>query len=577
MMASGTVPVGTMSFIHVCRNGSTAVCIHMFRCRKSNQCLQLGNVCDGQTNCPAGDDEFMCQFKDTECPHGCKCMALAMECKSTPIESLESQAFPHVSASFTQLSSVFFKLFCTNFPEIMFVSVLASNLSNGCSEHIPQKLIFIDLGFNCIQVIKQHCFQVSTLRTVMLDSNCITLVESHSFFAHVNLKFVNLSNNPLHYLQAEFVVYSSHMSVIIIRNISLRNIALDAFHNVNVDIIDTTDFHICCVAPPRSICTENIPWYRSCLDLLSDRKMVICFMVVASNILFLNVASMLLNILQHKLKIIKPGFSATVFAININDLLCALYLSIIWIAHLQTKGRFKLMEQAWRSGAACFTASNIVIWFTLQTQLLHIFLSLSRLRVVTHPVETLFKNTEFIVKCLGNIGVGTFCCGLFVSFLVKFTTGALPLNLCLPLVDPTNSTMVIKIVTLCVVSSQTLSIFAILVQHVLLVFELKKSQKEISKAKSDGTSNTVLVAQLVGVTASNFICWFPANAVFLSAMLLSQYPTDIITWTVVGILPLNSVVYPCVFCLTAVRKIVKHKMKNTPSSCKSKHLQENHV
>ena len=58
-------------------------CIDMFKCKSSQICIHLGNVCDGLKDCFLGDDESLCELH--KCPSMCKCLALALECKYTTL------------------------------------------------------------------------------------------------------------------------------------------------------------------------------------------------------------------------------------------------------------------------------------------------------------------------------------------------------------------------------------------------------------------------------------------------------------------------------------------------------------
>ena len=121
----------------------------------------------------------------------------------------------------------------------------------------------------------------------------------------------------------------------------------------------------------------------------------------------------------------------------------------------------------------------------------------------------------------------------------------------------------VTIITWVVVITQTVSSFSIISMHILLARKLKESKKTMRKFKSNNDSDVLLVVQLFVITASNILCWFPANGIYLAAMFLSTYPIDLIVWTSVICLPLNSVMNPSVFIITSVRKFIKSKMKPT--------------
>ena len=130
-------------------------------------------------------------------------------------------------------------------------------------------------------------------------------------------------------------------------------------------------------------------------------------------------------------------------------------------------------------------------------------------------------------------------------------------SLCLPFVDPTNSQLLIKIITWFTVTSQLATSIGIIVMHILLVTEIRRSQKTIEKTKSKQDSNVALIIQLVLITTSNILCWFPSGCVYICAIFLSTYPIDLIIWTTVIGLPINSIINPSIFIITSIRKIEK--------------------
>ena len=66
-----------------------------------------------------------------------------------------------------------------------------------------------------------------------------------------------------------------------------------------------------------------------------------------------------------------------------------------------------------------------------------------------------------------------------------------------------------------------------------------------------------MMFQFISSSTSNILCWFPANGIYLSAMFLSVYPINLVIWTTVIIIPINSVINPGVFLLTNVKETCK--------------------
>ena len=190
-----------------------------------------------------------------------------------------------------------------------------------------------------------------------------------------------------------------------------------------------------------------------------------------------------------------------------------------------------------------------------------IFLSLSRLMTVIYPIGTQFKKVKFVLKSIVLFYTLSFLVTLLFTFYFKLTYLNLPFSLCLPFIDPSKSVGMIKIITWSVVTTQTTSSVVIMSTHLLLVKKLKESRKRIRKSKLESDSEIPLIIQLIAITTSNILCWFPTNAIYVTAMFLSTYPIDLIIWTTVAILPLNSIINPSVFIITSCRKYIKSRIK----------------
>ena len=114
--------------------------------------------------------------------------------------------------------------------------------------------------------------------------------------------------------------------------------------------------------------------------------------------------------------------------------------------------------------------------------------------------------------------------------------------------------MMIKVIVWLVALSKAITSIVIIIMYLLLVKRLKESQETVRKSKSSDASDTLLILQLVVTTASNIICWFPANGIYLAAMFLSTYPTDLIIQTTVTGLPINSKINPSIIITNSLRK-----------------------
>ena len=532
------------------------ICLHMYKCKTTtHKCVHTGNVCDGIGDCPFDDDELHCSLKHVKCPQNCQCLILAVHCSFTLDLDVDilSQC---LSFSISNSIAYTFQKLVQYLENAMIVRLPKNDLKDICT-FLHREFFVLDVQYNNVTKINKHCFVTLWLiQALILNDNYITFIERGAFYNISNLKFLNLSNNPLLNLPENVLKDLIQFKLLFIVNVKLLYIHKHSLRESLINVIITSDFHLCCIISDQTLCPTFKPWYISCSDILPKISMKLFFVTVSSLIILLNNISILLHSLHRKTK---KTYSMIVVSINVNDILCGAFLGCICITDIILKGKFSVKEKLWRSSPLCFTAFGIILWFTLLTQFVMIFLSLSRLMVVIHPMSTKFKKIKFILKSLVLAYIFTFLLGLLLTLAFKYTHKNVPIHLCLPFVDPSDSFLMIKVITWFVALSQTASSVIILIMHALLVKILKDSKRHerISKPSDDSS----LIVHLIVITTSNIISWIPANGIYITAMFLPTYPTDLIIWTTVIGLPLNSVINPFIFIIASLRKYIKERIR----------------
>ena len=340
-------------------------------------------------------------------------------------------------------------------------------------------------------------------------------------------------------------------------NMNLTNINQNAFSNLNNILFGTNNFHICC-AVPHSFCSAKPPWYISCTNILPHSVMRLMFIVISTAVVILNTSSILNSILCREKN---KALSVMVMAINMTDILSSVYLCIIWIADLSFQGIFHLKKELWRSSLACFSAFFVVLIFTLLSTFVLTFMALSRLMLVWYPVDTKFKDQNFVLKSVLFLVTFSLIICLSVTIILRIHFRILPMSLCLPFVDPLNSVFLTKIVVWSSIPIQSMLSIVILIIYVLLALRLNKEKGNGIEQKSIHTSYRGLILQLVLITVCNMLCWFSTNGIYLTTIILTKYPTQVVIWSTVIIIPINSIVNPTVFCVMSFKNYLKSRNK----------------
>ena len=197
------------------------------------------------------------------------------------------------------------------------------------------KCILLDLSFNWLTRIKYKCFsKAKFLQLLIWNNNNIINVEAYSFNGIPKLKFLSLKNNPIIHLYRHVLFLTSNLMLLNIMHVNFQDIDPKSFDNFNMNFIITEDHYICCIVPSSTLCTAFQPWYISCSDILPSSDMKTFYITISVLIIVINFLSVILQIISYLKLRSNKTFSVIAIATNANDILCAVYLSFVWIADL---------------------------------------------------------------------------------------------------------------------------------------------------------------------------------------------------------------------------------------------------
>ena len=530
--------------------GNKINCVNMYKCKHRHIiCIQLGNICDSNKNCPNGDDEMLCELVNQVCPSVCQCLSFAIRCKNFDLNvnvyllfnlfllvDLYNSSFPHkvlIHESFTQ------------------VLILSQNsITDACLLERPNSILHFDLSSNLVWNIKKNCFIYSKLLfTLILRKNIISHLSMYSFFNLLNLRLIDLSDNPISFIPNYSFSNLPQLTLLNITLISNIKIGIIMFENIKINpIIINTNYYITCISPINAICTLYPPWYVSCHGILPNKELKTAFLLIVVCILIINFCSIYIQFIYQGTT---KAFVFTSVAININDLIFGMYLVVILAADTFLLKSLYL-SGLWKSHFLCYLSFAIFLWFAILGQFLLIFMSISRYMVVSYPLKTKFKQVMFTLKYIIILYSSSFTLSLLVTLIFKQMLKSIPMDLCLPFVDPTNSILLTKVITWLVVISQSVSIVIIATMYIL-IYEKTKISKITFRRNNEKRFSSMIV-QLVLITCSNILCWFPTNIIYVAAMLMPTYPIDIVLWTIITVLPCNSIINPLVFIISTLKK-----------------------
>ena len=248
------------------------------------------------------------------------------------------------------------------------------------------------------------------------------------------------------------------------------------------------------------------------------------------------------------------SFGIVVYWISTADILFAIYLSILCIAAILYDDTFISEESDWMNSPFCFLAFMLSLEFALFSPSGHYFLSFMRMMIVKHPLDPKFKDNTVTFKWFLITLVFTVCISLVFTVLIWTIYSPIQLHSCFPFVDPANHLPMLRITVCFVVLIQVSALICIIYMHFKLVEEHKMSNKIMNIAKSRKESSEALIYQIIILTISLILSWVPSNIIYIVSMLLDKYSIEMITLTMIVVIPMNSIVTQLVFILTTTKK-----------------------
>ena len=332
-------------------------------------CLPLRDVCDGNKQCPFGDDEELCDFS---CPDKCSCERYIADCNDANFTSMDiehiSNTARQIDISNNHLSQSGIFSFSKSFPRL--VRLFASNCAiRLISDHTfirAKHLMYLDLSYNKMVYIKNNTFDgLVLLRHLILKGNHeIEMIDPKSFHSLRSLTHLAITGTKL------FEVQPNTFAGLTIDELDISDNRISKIHNlgfndlvsgvVNFDgndvkvfepdifagmrvirKLETPAFKFCCYKPsslPEDNCYPYKDEFSSCEDLMRNPVLqtllwIVCVLALAGNLSSITYRTMF------DATRLRTGFGMFVTNLAVSDFLMGVYMIIIAIADLAFRNR----------------------------------------------------------------------------------------------------------------------------------------------------------------------------------------------------------------------------------------------
>ncbi len=561
------------------QNCKNRQCTGLFQCKNSVRCLHYYEVSDGKADCIEGDDEHFTNLR--ACPIYCDCLGNALTCRNiTTISWSGDKPFLFISISHSILKPKLLR----QFSEVAMLKLRANKLKDFCTQRPALKLFyvrFLDISSNQISSVEKICFHNAVnLAKLNVSFNKIETLPSGLFDRMKQLTQLDISNNKISHLAGGIFDKLHSLKVLnLIQNHEIT-FSIDVFRFLQLDIILTKDFHICCItqySEKPTPCSSYVQWPFSCSKLFGTKGLLILVWFFALLIFFSNSISIMLGIYimkqSNQTTTGGKGYEIIVTFLNICDLITGIHLFVLVLVDLYYGEEYIGYDIEWRKSILCNSLSVVSLFSSIMAMFILGFLSISRILIVKFPMTTRVKRKHIVIK--------TIICGFLlvslitavsstVNFILSGSTRAIPL--CFMYVITGKSFINTLNMILQVIASVTIpSMYAYLI---VLLRMTRLKNDELGLVDHDHLSFSVII-QLLLVVISNWVCWIPSCTVLLLSLANQQYPIQLLFWVLLILMPSNSLLNPYLLrliktsiitnCLNIIKRKPNHlKLMHSP-------------
>ena len=409
------------------RDCEDITCPGLYRCRDSTVCVHVDHVCDGWSQCPQRDDEWLCGMV---CPPECLCQGHAFLCP----QPFSAHLFPQLRYLDARGSGMTLDKLTNN------VYLVNLNLANCPTQFLSgvkfPNLLTIDLSRNRITTIVMNDLlnfpnlqvlvlkgnpltsftrtssdrqqdvlrtvgQQGALRTVDLSEISLGVLDGQFFSFTPRVQYLNVSFSSIHTLSPRAFRNIPDIIELDIRGNVIRTFSADVFHCLShLKLVLSPHYRLCCedLHPnkfPGVRCLARQHAVSSCRRLLASDLHELVFLVLSVLTIVGNLACLVSHLVLTR--------KVCIFMVNLQcaNLSMGIYTSVIAAAHEMFKGQYSQYQERWTASVTCKMAGFLSLLSSEMSVVIIFLFTLDHLLVFCFPFSTCrFSKTSAAVTCV---------------------------------------------------------------------------------------------------------------------------------------------------------------------------------
>ncbi len=542
----------------------TVVCKGLFKCRFTQICVHINDICNGVADCFLEDDELACNVK--YCIRECTCLGLGIMCTNVLIDRnmLHSEFTHFLIVHISFISSFKVASFTKAITLILPHNKLQTAFPLSNQEYSNLKIM--DMTFNLVEeiILKKNMY----LPHVVALNFSYNVLSSFTQFTMHTLHLLDLSHNNIHELSQFSFSGLTNLKILVVHCNILTQVNIALFSTLHAQVILTDKYHMCCFVESQVTCTAKPFWPHMCTGRFSGNTFFkIIFWLVPIIISAVTLPSVIfsfkyISVRAYCRKEAATNFRTVVAALNLSDLMFALHLFAMAIKDAtQDKTEVMTYENLWVHSDLCLVLACLSSFAVTLSCLLGVFLSVTRYLAVRSALDNPLtrKRTQLFVVVCTLLSLVFVLTAAFSKHESDYSKHTLTSPLCVLIGDVRNS-LVIRRCSVIVVFLLVMSTVSTPFVYIRLAQSARRTKEEIEMKQQKAGTNTIksLCIYLTVSIVVNTLCCLPAG--ILLFVLVSGQTFSLIIHCLLLLLSVNPLLNACVLNFSDVKSLISTKL-----------------
>ena len=551
-------------------------CPGHLKCSGTRFCAPPWEVCDGIAHCPRQDDEKFCK----RCLKGCECHGNTIRCVNASewSETIVCPLAPSALILRNDQWSLLHQLLKCDVNMWYHLVVVDINCNDNTFNLSSEQIIFPLMPrndhllrkmnvYHCdLAILGRHAIPGSNTNYVNVSFNRIATLNAKAFALAKNIRILDLSSNHLTHIARHYFAHLTRLRYLYLTRNPISSVSQNAFvMNSDLTRMRSDWYMLCCVVVRQTKdCQPTAQLVSSCSNLLRSTVQRVSIVVQGVTASVANVVGVVINLslrgLEYRM-FISLGFS---------DGLMGLYLLLLSYVDMSNMGTFYDIISYWTKSPMCVVLA-ILHFVSYEMSLVTIsLLFLARMLSLGIIGKIRIMQKKIVLACVGFWLIVVLLSCVYAYFVL---TSSLTLknNMCIVFSVSQSQTLLsydyvsYAIFLIC----NTMLVCIMLISGVGIYNKVKLSSESISKmsgtkrAESNRTKITTLKIRLWLLFCLNLICVVPVLVITILSLCGISVDNMWQQWIIVLVVPITATANPLVYNIVTIKNIWEKRSRRT--------------